>query len=38
MPATATVDRRILGIYGAAYLLLVAVYFFLFMLSSACCA
>ena len=33
MPATATVNRRILGIYGAAYLLLVAVYFFLFMLS-----
>ncbi len=26
-------DRRVLGIYGAGYLLLVAIYFFLFMLS-----
>ncbi len=33
MPESATMNRRVVGIYGAAYLLLVAVYFFLFMLS-----
>jgi uncharacterized RDD family membrane protein YckC len=36
MPAGAPVlDKRIIGIYGAGYLLLVAIYFFLFMLSSS---
>src|SRR5947208_2588998 len=36
MPVGATIaDRRILGIYGAGYLLLVAIYFFLFMLSGS---
>jgi uncharacterized RDD family membrane protein YckC len=35
MPAAAPIlDKRILGIYGVGYLLLVAIYFFLFMLSS----
>ena len=33
MPTGVAMTRRIVGIYGAAYLLLVAVYFFLFMLS-----
>jgi uncharacterized RDD family membrane protein YckC len=36
MPAGAPVlDKRIAGIYGVGYLLLVAIYFFLFMLSSS---
>ncbi len=36
MPAAAPVlDRRIAGIYGVGYFLLVAIYFFLFMLSSS---
>ena len=33
MSAATPLDRTILGIYGAAYLLFLAVYFFLFMLS-----
>jgi len=33
MSAATTLDRTILGIYGTAYLLFLAVYFFLFMLS-----
>ena len=33
MPVPIPLNRRILGIYAAAYLLLVVVYFFLFMLS-----
>jgi len=34
MPSgAALLDRRVLGVYGAGYLLLVAIYFFLFMLS-----
>jgi uncharacterized RDD family membrane protein YckC len=35
MPMPLDVNRRIFGIYGAAFLLLLAVYFFLFMLSSS---
>jgi uncharacterized RDD family membrane protein YckC len=35
MPATVTVDRRLLGIYAAGFLLLVGVYFLLFMLSAS---
>lgn len=35
MPAGATWDRRILGIYAAGFLLLVGVYFLLFMLSAS---
>jgi uncharacterized RDD family membrane protein YckC len=35
MPSEATLDRRILGIYGAGYFVLVAIYFLLFMLSAS---
>jgi len=35
MPEAAALDRRIAGIYGAGFLLLVAIYFFLFMLSAS---
>jgi uncharacterized RDD family membrane protein YckC len=35
MPAGVVVDRRILGIYAAGFLLLVGVYFLLFMLSAS---
>ena len=35
MPAEASLDRRILGIYAAGFLLLVGVYFLLFMLSTS---
>src|SRR5580700_5627565 len=36
MPADALLlDKRIIGIYGAGYLLLTAIYFFLFMLSGS---
>ena len=36
MPSDALLlDKRILGIYGAGYLLLTAIYFFLFMLSGS---
>ena len=36
MPAgTAVLDKRIAGVYGAGYLLLVGIYFFLFMLSGS---
>lgn len=35
MPESFSVDRRVLGIYGAGFFLLAAVYFFLFMLSAS---
>ena len=35
MPESFAVDRRVLGIYGAGFFLLAAVYFFLFMLSAS---
>lgn len=35
MPMALDFNRRVLGIYGAAYLLLLTAYFFLFMLSSS---
>jgi uncharacterized RDD family membrane protein YckC len=35
MPGSMPWNRRVLGIYGAAYLLLLVVYFFLFMLSTS---
>ena len=35
MPAGAALDRRILGIYAAGFLVLVGVYFLLFMLSAS---
>ena len=35
MPAGTVFDRRFLGIYTAGFLILVAVYFFLFMLSAS---
>lgn len=35
MPAGAPLDRRIVGIYAAGFLLLVGVYFLLFMLSTS---
>ncbi len=35
MPGTFSPDRRIAGIYAAGFLLLVAIYFFLFMLSAS---
>ena len=36
MPVEASLlDKRIIGIYGAGYLLLVAIYFFLFMVSGS---
>ncbi len=35
MPAGVVLDRRILGIYAAGFLLLVGVYFLLFMLSAS---
>ena len=35
MPEIALLDRRALGVYGAGFLLLVATYFFLFMLSAS---
>ena len=34
-PGVSVLDRRILGIYGAGYLLLVGIYLFLFMLSGS---
>ena len=35
MPAGVSLDRRVIGIYGAGYLLLTGVYFLLFMLSAS---
>ena len=35
MPDTFSPDRRVLGIYGAGFFILLAIYFFLFMLSSS---
>jgi len=35
MPENYTLDKRIIGIYGAGYFALVAIYFFLFMLSGS---
>jgi uncharacterized RDD family membrane protein YckC len=35
MPEFFSVDRRIMGIYGAGFFLLAAVYFFLFMISAS---
>ena len=35
MPGANSLDRRIVGIYGAGFLLLVGVYFLLFMLSAS---
>ena len=35
MPEALSPDRRVAGIYTAGYLLLVAIYFFLFMLSAS---
>ena len=35
MPETFSPDRRVLGIYGFGFLVLVAIYFFLFMLSAS---
>ena len=35
MPENFTPDRRVLGIYGVCYFALVAIYFFLFMLSAS---
>jgi uncharacterized RDD family membrane protein YckC len=35
MPEASALDRRIAGIYGAGFLLLVVIYFFLFMLSAS---
>ena len=35
MPENAFMDRRVLGIYGAGYLLLAVIYFFLFMVSAS---
>ena len=35
MPESFSVDRRVLGIYGAGFFLLAAIYFFLFMLSAS---
>jgi len=35
MPDAAALDRRLAGLYGAGFLLLVAIYFFLFMLSAS---
>lgn len=35
MPEGAALDRRIVGIYGAGFFLLVVIYFFLFMLSAS---
>src|SRR5262245_36307269 len=35
MPAGATLDRRIAGVYAAGFLLLLGVYFLLFMLSAS---
>jgi uncharacterized RDD family membrane protein YckC len=35
MPAGVSLDRRVMGIYGAGYLLLTGVYFLLFMLSAS---
>ena len=35
MPSGISLDRRVIGIYGAGYLLLTGVYFLLFMLSAS---
>ncbi len=35
MPDNFSIDRRVLGIYGMCYFTLVAIYFFLFMLSAS---
>ena len=35
MPPSIPVDRRVLGIYGAGFFILVTIYFFLFMLSAS---
>jgi uncharacterized RDD family membrane protein YckC len=35
MPETASLDKRVLGIYGVCYFALVTVYLFLFMLSAS---
>jgi uncharacterized RDD family membrane protein YckC len=35
MPDNFSLDKRVLGIYGVCYLALVAIYFFLFMLSAS---
>jgi len=35
MPEDFTLDRRVLGIYGVCYFVLVTIYFFLFMLSAS---
>ena len=35
MPENASLDRRALGIYGVCFLAMVAIYFFLFMLSTS---
>jgi uncharacterized RDD family membrane protein YckC len=35
MPDNITPDKRVLGVYGLCYFALVAIYFFLFMLSSS---
>ena len=35
MPSDVSLDRSVIGIYGAGYLVLVAIYFLLFMLSAS---
>lgn len=35
MPDAISIDKRVLGIYGVGFFLLVAIYFFLFMLSAS---
>ena len=35
MPVSFQIDRRVLGVYGAGFFVLVTIYFFLFMLSAS---